>query len=111
MRLTAAICVLFLAIAPAIAQKSRPHHRIARPVALAPSIYDCGHNVTLHLSVTLRKYEGPETDIYLEVVMQYEEGEEPWGLYLSDETVMLLSEMGGALDFDAVPLMKKSQGG
>ena len=51
MRLTAAICVLFLAIAPAIAQKSRPHHRIARPVALAPSIYDCGHNVTLHLSV------------------------------------------------------------
>jgi len=64
-----------------------------------------------HIFPTLRKYEGPETDIYLEVVMQYEEGEEPWGLYLSDETVMLLSEMGGALDFDAVPLMKKSQGG
>src|SRR5882762_8523650 len=50
MRVTASICVLFLAIAPAIAQKSRPHHRIAKPVALAPSIYDCGHNVTLHLS-------------------------------------------------------------
>src|SRR5713101_6292780 len=50
MRLTTAICVLFLAIAPAIAQKSRLHHRIAEPVAIAPSIYDCGHNVTLHLS-------------------------------------------------------------
>lgn len=60
---------------------------------------------------TIRKYAGPETDIYLEVVMQYEEGEEPWGLYLSDETVMLLSEMGGALDVDAVTLTKKSQGG
>ena len=50
MRLTTAICVLFLAIAPAIAQKSRVHHRIAEPVAIAPSIYDCGHSVTLHLS-------------------------------------------------------------
>src|SRR5467141_3160838 len=50
MRLTTAICVLFLAIAPAIAQKSRVHHRIAEPIAIAPSIYDCGHSVTLHLS-------------------------------------------------------------
>src|SRR5229473_757675 len=50
MRLATAICVLFLAIAPAIAQKSRVHHRIAEPVAIAPSIYDCGHSVTLHLS-------------------------------------------------------------
>src|SRR5258708_13573673 len=50
MRLTTAICALFLAIAPAVAQKSRVHHRIAEPVAIAPSIYDCGHSVTLHLS-------------------------------------------------------------
>ena len=50
MRLTTAICVLFLAIAPAIAQKSRLHHRIAEPIAIAPSIYDCGRNLTLHLS-------------------------------------------------------------
>jgi len=50
MRLTTAICVLSLAIAPAIAQKSRLHHRIAEPIAIAPSIYDCGHSVTLHLS-------------------------------------------------------------
>src|SRR4029077_10584877 len=50
----------------------------------------------------IRKHEGPETDIYLEVVTRYEEGEEPWGLYLSAETVLLLSELGGALDVDAV---------
>lgn len=43
-----------------------------------------------------------ETDIYLEVVTQYDEGEEPQGLYLSAETVQLLSEMGGALDNDVV---------
>jgi hypothetical protein len=49
----------------------------------------------------IRKHEGPETDIYLEVVTRYEEGEEPWGLYLSAETVLLLSELGGALDVDA----------
>jgi hypothetical protein len=51
----------------------------------------------------IRKYEGPETDTYLEVAMRYEEGEEPWGLFVSGETVTLLSEMGGALDVDAVP--------
>jgi murein DD-endopeptidase MepM/ murein hydrolase activator NlpD len=50
MRLTAAICALSLAIAPAIAQRSRPHHRIARAVATPLSTHDCGHNVTLHLS-------------------------------------------------------------
>jgi murein DD-endopeptidase MepM/ murein hydrolase activator NlpD len=50
MRLTAPICALFLAIAPAMAQKSRPHHRIAKAVATPLSTYDCGHNVTLHLS-------------------------------------------------------------
>lgn len=43
-----------------------------------------------------------ETDIYLEVITHYDEGEEPQGLYLSAETVQLLSEMGGALDNDVV---------
>jgi hypothetical protein len=43
-----------------------------------------------------------ETDIYLELVTQYDEGEEPQGLYLSAETVQLLSEMGAALDNDVV---------
>jgi murein DD-endopeptidase MepM/ murein hydrolase activator NlpD len=50
MRLTVAICALLLAIAPAIAQRSRPHHRIAKAVATPLSTHDCGHNVTLHLS-------------------------------------------------------------
>jgi murein DD-endopeptidase MepM/ murein hydrolase activator NlpD len=50
MRLTIAICVLLLAGAPAIAQKSRPHHRIGKPIAPQPSTHDCGHNLTLHLS-------------------------------------------------------------
>jgi hypothetical protein len=55
----------------------------------------------------IRRFE--ETDIYLEVVMQYKEGEEPWGLHLSAETVTLLSEMGGDLDVDAVTPVEKSQ--
>jgi murein DD-endopeptidase MepM/ murein hydrolase activator NlpD len=50
----APICALLLAIAPAIvpavAQKSRPHHRIATPVVNQPSTHDCGHNIVLHLS-------------------------------------------------------------
>lgn len=50
MRLTTAICVLLAAIAPAIAQKSRPHHRSSAPIAPQPSAHDCGHNLTLHLS-------------------------------------------------------------
>jgi len=48
----------------------------------------------------IRRYEGPETDIYLEVVTHYERGDEPTGLYLSAETILLLSEMGAALDHD-----------
>ncbi len=50
MRLTIAICVLLLTGTPAIAQKSRPHHRAAAPIATPPSTHDCGHNLTLHLS-------------------------------------------------------------
>jgi hypothetical protein len=48
----------------------------------------------------IKRHQGPETDIYLEVVTHYERGEEPRGLYLSAETVLLLSEMGSALDND-----------
>ena len=48
----------------------------------------------------IKRHQGPDTDIYLEVVTRYEDGEEPQGLYLSAETVLLLSEMGGALDND-----------
>jgi hypothetical protein len=48
----------------------------------------------------IKRHQGPETDIYLEVVTQYEKGEEPRGLYRSAETILLLSEMGGAFDND-----------
>jgi murein DD-endopeptidase MepM/ murein hydrolase activator NlpD len=50
MRLTIAICILSLTTASVIAQRSRPHHRIAQAIATPLSIHDCGHNVTLHLS-------------------------------------------------------------
>jgi murein DD-endopeptidase MepM/ murein hydrolase activator NlpD len=50
MRLAACIYVLCLTIAPAFAQKSRPHHRIAQPIVRQLSTHDCGHNLTLHLS-------------------------------------------------------------
>jgi len=50
MRLPAAICALLLAIAPAVAQKTRLHHRAGKPVARQPSTHDCGHNIVLHLS-------------------------------------------------------------
>ena len=48
----------------------------------------------------IKRYQGPDTDVYLEVVTRYEQGEEPRGLYLSAETVLLLSEMGAAFDND-----------
>ena len=50
MRTTAATCVFLLTIAPALAQKSRPHHRASAPIAAQPSTHDCDHNLTLHLS-------------------------------------------------------------
>lgn len=51
---------------------------------------------------TVKRHRGPEVDIYLELVSYYEEGEEARGLYLSAETVELLSEIGAALDNDVV---------
>src|SRR5260370_34748594 len=50
MRLITIICGLLLAIAPAIAQKSSPHHRVAKTIATPLSTHDCGHNITLHSS-------------------------------------------------------------
>src|SRR5258707_14459854 len=50
MRLLTTICALLLGIAPAIAQKSRPHHRKAKPVAAQSSTHDCRHNLAPHLS-------------------------------------------------------------
>jgi murein DD-endopeptidase MepM/ murein hydrolase activator NlpD len=50
MRLITAICALLLTVAPAFAQKSRPHHRIGTPLATQRPSHDCGHNIVLHLS-------------------------------------------------------------
>ncbi|MCU1337887.1 MAG: zinc metalloendopeptidase [Bryobacterales bacterium] len=50
MRPTSILCALLLAVAPAIAQKSRSHRRSSKPVASQPSTHDCGHSLTLQLS-------------------------------------------------------------
>ena len=50
MRLTLAICAVLVAIAPAVAQKTRLRQRVGKPVARQPSTHDCGHNIVLHLS-------------------------------------------------------------
>ena len=50
----------------------------------------------------IKKCQGPEADIYLEIVTQYDRGDDPRGLYLSSETIKLLSEMGAALDNDVI---------
>jgi len=59
----------------------------------------------------IKKHEGSEADIYLEVITEYQDGEEPSGLFLSAETIQLLSEMGGALDNDVVILAEKAHDG
>jgi hypothetical protein len=41
-----------------------------------------------------------DTDVYLEVITKYESNEAPRGLFLSAETVSLLSELGAAVDND-----------
>ena len=50
MRITVLSCILLSACLPLVAQKSRPHHRIARAAAKPLSTHDCGRNITLHLS-------------------------------------------------------------
>jgi Domain of unknown function (DUF4279) len=50
----------------------------------------------------IKKYRGPEADIFLELVTYHQENEEPRGLYLSSETISLLSELGASLDNDCV---------
>jgi hypothetical protein len=55
----------------------------------------------------IKRHAASEMDVYLQVVSVYEEGEEPQGLYVSPETVRLLSEMGGALDNDVVVTTQK----
>ncbi|HTB96482.1 MAG TPA: hypothetical protein VK716_05705 [Terracidiphilus sp.] len=50
----------------------------------------------------IRKQSGPDCVTYLQLVTEYEKTEEPRGLYLSNETIVLINEMGGSLDNDVV---------
>ncbi len=43
--------------------------------------------------------------ILAHVVLEFDQGEEPIGLYLSEETIHILNELGAALDVDAVRLL------
>jgi hypothetical protein len=50
----------------------------------------------------IRKQKGPDCVAYLQLVTEYNENEGPRGLYLSDEVIGLLNELGAALDNDVV---------
>ena len=50
----------------------------------------------------IRKQKGPDCVVYLQLVTEYNQDEEPRGLYLSDEVIGLLNELGGSLDNDVV---------
>ena len=48
----------------------------------------------------INKHRDSELDVYLEIITKYEDGEDPHGLFLSDKTIALLAELGGAVDHD-----------
>jgi hypothetical protein len=47
----------------------------------------------------------PGIMILAHVVLEFDEGEEPVGLYFSEKTIQMLSRIGAAIDVDAVPLV------
>lgn len=49
----------------------------------------------------LPKKEGIQ--VFAHVVVEFDTGDEPTGMYFSPEVIALLGEIGGALDIDAVP--------
>ena len=51
----------------------------------------------------INENRGLDSDLYLELVTYYQEGEAPPGLYLSAEALKLLSESTADFDNDAVP--------
>jgi hypothetical protein len=48
----------------------------------------------------INKYRSNGMDVYLEVITKYGQDEDPRGLYLSEDTIRLLAELGAALDHD-----------
>lgn len=65
------------------------------------------------LEVLLRRYAEamPQarvlnaTRVVLEVVIEYSEGQEPQGLFLTEELVQLLARVGAAIDIDVARLL------
>lgn len=51
----------------------------------------------------LKKHQRAETEVFLEIVGYFKDRDRPRGVYFSAETIALLSELGGQLDFDTVP--------
>jgi hypothetical protein len=80
------------------------------PTALDTNDPDDGIKAILHghrpIFPVIAKHAA-DVDIYLEIVARYSENDEPRGLCLSAETVLLISELGGAVDIDVVPLVRE----
>jgi hypothetical protein len=53
----------------------------------------------------INKYQGPQTATTLQLVTQYDKGDDRRGFHLSAETISLLNELGAAFDSDVVSLM------
>ncbi len=81
-------------------------HWHTEKVDLDPADIDSGVKALLEryrpFFADIKKYRGPDADTYLELVTYHRENEEPQGLYLSPETILLLGELGAALDNDCV---------
>jgi hypothetical protein len=75
-------------------------------VDVAENDVDAGVNAVLTryrgFFTSINEYRGLDSDLYLELVTFYREGDEPAGLYLSAETIKLLGELGADFDNDAV---------
>jgi len=54
----------------------------------------------------IKQCSDTNSDVYLELVSYYEEGERASGLYLSTEVLRLLGELGAALDNDVVDVLR-----
>ena len=80
------------------------------PLHLIPTTQMMGIKAILHghrpIFPVIAKHAA-DVDIYLEIVARYSENDEPRGLCLSAETVLLISELGGAVDIDVVPLVRE----
>ena len=81
-------------------------HWHTEKVDLDPADLDSGVKALLEryrpVFADIKKYRGSDADTYLGLVTYHRENEELQGLYLSPETILLLCELGAALDNDCV---------